>query len=208
MFEQLLNYLQKIDLGLKQTNHPDGRINSAVLEEHVLAALKQWAPKNLELIFPKTRHWYDFAVIDGTKFYPVNIKIVKTLGQKENLNCKLGLYYALTGENPDALGLSNEMSWTQFLAALKDRMRENTADYYFLVLAKTGKQIEIVSLKNLAKYITNGNNLPFQSNLIAGPKRTYTEFKTAALSALRASLEQRGLAAQYFAANFHEDEKC
>lgn len=70
----------------------DGRINSSINEDEVIKILS----KRFYIMVPKSRAWYDFALETNNNFYPVNIKITDTT-HADNLNCKLGIYYALTG---------------------------------------------------------------------------------------------------------------
>lgn len=70
----------------------DGRINASYNESELLKEVKA----NFDVQIPKSRAWYDFAVQTQTAFLPVNIKVTDTT-HADNLNCKLGIYYALTG---------------------------------------------------------------------------------------------------------------
>lgn len=83
-------------------SYEDGRVASAVSEKNIIDAIK----KNFEIIVGKKRSCYDFAYEEDNRFYPVNIKITRL--STDNLNCKLGIYYALTGQKPD---FDNEIRW-------------------------------------------------------------------------------------------------
>ena len=92
--------------------HQDGRINASVNEDEVLTMLR----RRFNIISPQTRNWYDFAVQTGSDFYPVNIKITNTT-HADNLNCKLGIYNALTGLIPD---FANEIRWVSYFEKFKE----------------------------------------------------------------------------------------
>jgi len=84
---------EKIKLSKKSR---DGRINSA-LNEDILVKL---ISNNFEINLPRARDWVDFSFEEKSILYPVNIKIIETT-KNDNLSCKLGIYYALTGMIPD-----------------------------------------------------------------------------------------------------------
>ncbi len=133
----------------------DGRINSSLNEDEIIKLLI----KNFEIDIPKSREWYDFSFNEKGIFYPVNIKVTDTT-HSDNLNCKLGIYYCLTGKIPD---FPNETSWSNFFSFLSKEIRSNNRDYYFLIVnKKNNNDIFINSLKSLNILQPNGNNLPFQ----------------------------------------------
>ncbi len=109
---------------------------------------------------PQKRHWWDFAIRENGVLYPVNIKVTEMSPAADNLNCKLGLYYALTGKEPN---FANEIRWREFFSNLSDDMSENDRDYYFLVFNKSEPgEVVLANLKGLRTLQPNGNNLPFQ----------------------------------------------
>lgn len=135
----------------------DGRINSSFNENDLVSLLsKQFSGVSS----PPPRYWYDFGYNDGSKFYPVNIKITET-NSADNLNCKLGIFYALTGLDPD---FANETNWNKFFQILKENLSDSpSTDYYFLVVNKYDtSDTWIASLKTIRTLVSNGNNLPFQ----------------------------------------------
>jgi hypothetical protein len=144
---------EKVNLSAKFS---DGRINASINEDEIIKSLK----KKIDIIVPKARAWYDFAVETKSNFFPVNIKVTDTT-HADNLNCKLGIYYALTGLLPD---FPNETNWLSYFEKLKENLGKNEdKDYYFLIVNKTDKQdVFINTLKSLCKLQPNGNNLPFQ----------------------------------------------
>ncbi len=152
---KIQEFLSKNDLVLSKP-FEDGRINASVNEDEVLRIIKQ----KFDIIIPKSRNWYDFAIETKNAFYPVNIKITDT-SHADNLNCKLGIYYALTGLQPD---FANEIPWLKYFERLKDNLgKETDKDYYFLIVNKKSTQdVFVNSLKGLQNIQPNGNNLPFQ----------------------------------------------
>jgi hypothetical protein len=165
----------------------DGRINSIKNEDEVLQIIE----KKFEIIKPRARDWYDFAIEKDQEFYPINIKITNTTGN-DNLNSKLGLYYVLTGKLPN---FKNELGWELFFKELAENIEENSKDYYFLVINKDNPQdIFVNSLKQLSQLVANGNNLPFQChwNRNRVPVlRKYSESRLFLLGRFYKSLELR-----------------
>jgi hypothetical protein len=149
---------------------PDGRVNSAINEGEVRKALlhfsknNEWFRRHSQLTIqePPPRSWYDFVVIGPNVFVPVNIK-VSACNTADNLNCKLGLYYALTGRMPD---FGNGTGWQTFMKELAQHISNAPdADYYFLVVSKRELgEVFWTSLKKIGKLVPNGNNPPFQCN--------------------------------------------
>ena len=136
----------------------DDRVNAAINESKVIAELKNNFPFIIEP--PRPRHWWDFAVQEADKFYPVNIKITQMKSVADNMNCKLGMYYALTGEIAE---FANESSWQIYLRELSKNIKENNKDYYFLVINKSDScDVILQRLKTLGSLNPSGSNLPFQ----------------------------------------------
>lgn len=165
----------------------DGRINSSFNEAEVLNRLLN----KFSLDVPNAREWYDFSFSFNGEFVPVNIKI-STTDTNDNLNCKLGIYYCLTGQLPP---FGNGIDWDSYFTCLNENMQKNSKDYYFLIINKTNTQdIFIASLKTLAELTPNGNNLPFQAkwskNKIPND-RTYQEAKDFILSNFAKSIKAR-----------------
>lgn len=165
---RITEFLQQQPIPLTRMGE-DGRVDSAVNESEIIQLLE----KNLHLIGisqnqfkkPKAREWYDFALEitndEGqTVFYPVNIKVTDTT-HADNLNCKLGIYYALTGMLPD---FPNETKWQVYFNKLKQHIgKDISKDYYFLIVNKNkSDDIFCNTLKGLHNLQPNGNNLPFQ----------------------------------------------
>lgn len=156
ILEKIVDYLKKIDFDLSQKSR-DGRINSAFNEDELLSIIK---PKFPNIEYPKKRDWKDFSFEENGQYIPVNIKITKT-DTTDNLNCKVGIYYALTGKIPS---FDNQIDWGNYLKNLRRDITPNNQDYYFLIVNKNdSKDIYTTSLKTIDKIVPNGNNLPFQA---------------------------------------------
>ena len=153
---------------------------------------------------PRSRQWFDFSIEEDGEFYPVNIKVTDTT-HADNLDCKLGIYYALTGKMPD---FPNEISWSGYFEKLKTNLGENQKDYYFLVVNKSNtKDIFINTLKSLSALRPNGNNLPFQCKWGANKKpreRTFDDAKKFILETFGESIKRRGEIYFIFKRLFHE----
>ncbi len=165
----------------------DGRLNSSVNEEEILNTIKHFP-----IQLPKAREWWDFSFEENDIFYPVNIKTTTTK-TADNLNGKLGIYYALCGLLPT---FNNEIAWEKYFQKLHKDLGKNTdRDYYFLIINKNDpKDIFINSLKGIQTLQPNGNNLPFQckwDNNREIVQRDFTESKNFILSALAKSVELR-----------------
>ncbi|GAA6822832.1 hypothetical protein VN0739_13680 [Helicobacter pylori] len=164
----------------------DGRLNSSVNEEEILNTIKDYFPIQL----PKAREWWDFSFKKNDIFYPVNIKTTTTK-TADNLNGKLGIYYALCGLVPE---FNNEIAWEKYFQKLHKDLGKNTdRDYYFLIINKNDpKDIFINSLKGIQTL--QPNNLPFQckwDNNREIVQRNFDGSKNFILSALAKSVKLR-----------------
>ncbi|MFP6042998.1 restriction endonuclease [Helicobacter pylori] len=162
----------------------DGRLNSSINEEEILNTIKDYFPIQL----PKAREWWDFSFEENDIFYPVNITTTKTA---DNLNCKLGIYYALCGLLPE---FNNKIAWEKYFQKLhKDLSKNTNRDYYFLIINKNDpKDIFINSLKGIQTL--QPNNLPFQckwDNNREIIQRDFDGSKNFILSALAKSVKLR-----------------
>lgn len=205
--------LQSIELSKSSV---DGRINSSLNEQEVIFIIKdyvensEWMKENnLTIGVPNidnNRCWYDFSIesldtLENNMFMPINIKITKIDGAADNLNCKLGIFWALTGCLPssvivDNFHLSNGISWEHFFKFLDNKMAVNKdKDYYFLVINKDDtKDIFWSSLKSLKTISPNGNNLPFQCKWKENRERVIRNFIDARdfiLTCFKISIEKR-----------------
>ncbi|EMH02365.1 hypothetical protein [Helicobacter pylori] len=164
----------------------DGRLNSSVNEEEILNTIKDYFPIQL----PRAREWWDFSFEENKIFYPVNIKTTTTK-TADNLNGKLGIYYALCGLLPE---FNNEIAWEKYFQKLHKDLGTNTnRDYYFLIINKNDpKDVFINSLKGIQTL--QPNNLPFQckwDNNREIVQRSFIESKNFILSALAKSVKLR-----------------
>ena len=167
----------------------DGRIASANNEKQIIQKIAD----NFDLQQPdKSRCWWDFAVTDKGIFYPVNLKISEFQNANDNLNCKLGIYYALTGQDPN---FANEIGWSDFFRLLANNMQKNDKDYYFLVVNKLNtNDVLVQGLKTISTLVPNGNNLPFQCCWLKNRQpvvRPFTEAQDFLLSHLARSVKLR-----------------
>lgn len=180
-------------------NSRDGRINSAFNEDEVFHLIES----KFNINRPNMRDWVDFSFEENGNFIPVNIK-VSTTKTADNLNCKLGIYYALTGKIPT---FGNGISWEQYFKNLNEDLKENNQDYYFLIINKENiNDVFATSLKGLYKIVPNGNNLPFQARWEDNREvmeRTFDKAKSFILSCFGESLKLRAEAYFHFAKYFN-----
>lgn len=160
----------------------DGRSDSAKGEEKVIGMIQNENSKNgnkwgnihsPNISSSNNRSWYDIK-IDG---HYCDIKI-SNLSGADNTNAKHGIYYFLTGQNPDKI--SNAQS--KFFKAMKENEKaDDERDYFYIVINKNNhKDIFITSLKNIPEVNINPNNLPFQAkwnDCRKAKKRTWEEAK-------------------------------
>lgn len=195
----IVAFLQANPIALSKQSR-DGRINSAFNEDEIFNLLESHFAINR----PNMRDWVDFSFEENEIFYPINIK-VSTTKTTDNLNCKLGIYYALTGKIPP---FGNGVSWEYYFKSLKENIQENSKDYYFLVINKDNPcDVFATSLKCLESILPNGNNLPFQAkwdnnrNII---QRDFESAKTFLLGTFEQSLRLRADAYLHFKRYFYE----
>ncbi len=171
LLTEMVDFLRTQNLHLSKASR-DGRINSTSNEDEIFNLLEA----NFDINRPNMRDWFDFSFRENDIFYPVNIK-VSTTKTRDNLNCKLGIYYALTGKEPN---FDNEIKWADFFIALKDNIQENSKDYYFLIINKNNpNDIFATSLKRLKDIKPEGNNLPFQAKWDANREIITRDFEGA-----------------------------
>ena len=152
---EMCDFLSESKVPLTRTDN--ARLDSAVNEKTVLDKLSERFAIEQQ---PQARHWWDFSIRDDGVLLPVNLKLTELGSANDNMNCKLGIYYALTGREPD---FANETPWHDFFKRLAGDMRENSRDYYFLVVNKNDSaDVFAQGLRTLGTLTPNGNNLPFQ----------------------------------------------
>lgn len=196
---EIVKFLQTQNIALSIQSR-DGRINSAFNEDEIFTILNQ----NFTINRPNMRDWVDFSFDENNVFIPVNIK-VSTTKTTDNLNCKLGIYYALTGQIPP---FNNGVSWDNYFKNLSENLKENTADYYFLIINKDNPaDVFATSLKGLESIVPNGNNLPFQAKWDSNRyyiHRDFTEAKNFILKTFGESLKLRADAYLSFRKYFYD----
>ena len=152
---EMCDFLSESRVPLTRTDN--ARIDSATNEKTVLEKLSERFAIEQQ---PQARHWWDFSIRDDGVLLPVNLKLTELGNANDNMNCKLGIYYALTGREPD---FANETPWHDFFERLAGDMQENSRDYYFLVVNKNDSaDVFAQGLRTLGTLTPNGNNLPFQ----------------------------------------------
>ena len=119
----IVGFLKSKDFSLSSHTR-DGRLNSAFNEDEIFNLLEQ----NFSINRPNMRDWVDFSFEENNNFYPINIK-VSTTKTADNLNCKLEIYYALTGKIPP---FSNGVIWEIYFKNLNVEFVNSTT-------AKNGK---------------------------------------------------------------------
>lgn len=171
----------------------DGRYNSTINEDEILNYLEQTFDfSEYKYTRPNAREWFDFAIEKDQEFYPVNIKVTTTT-RADNLNCKLGIYYALTGLKPS---FDNEINWSSYFKKLNNGFgKHQDKDYYFLIVNKDDlSDVFCTTLKCIQNLKPNGSNLPFQSKWKDNHRLITRSFQEAAdfiMNTLGESLKRR-----------------
>ena len=174
-------------------HNQDGRINSAMNEDEVLNFIERsFDFGQYRLVRPQARDWFDFAIEGNQEFFPINIKVTNTT-TVDNLNCKLGIYYALTGLKPS---FGNGIGWSAFFEKLsRSFASKKDKDYYFLIVNKKDlSDVFCSTLKCIQNLTPNGNNLPFQSKWKDNHELVFRTFEQAAdfiMNAFAASIKLR-----------------
>lgn len=199
LLNDIVSFLKNQNLQLSKQSR-DGRFNSVLNEDEIFRLLET----NFTIKQPNMRDWLDFSFDENDVFYPVNIK-VSTTKTADNLNCKLGIYYALTGKIPS---FSNGVSWEEYFKILSENLELNSKDYYFLIINKDiPRDVFATSLKSLESILPNGNNLPFQAKWDDNRKlknRDYESAKAFLLGTFEESLKLRADTYFYFKKYFYE----
>lgn len=169
------------------------RIDSA--KNHVLI-LDKLAEQRQFAISPSANPsdgWYSFEIAcsEGA-LLQVKIK-VSSFSRADNLNCKLGIYHALTGQRPE---FTDKIGWDRYFQLLKHNLdRDCDEDFYFLVVNRNDtSDVFCNSLKGITTLRSNGSNLPFQCNWNDNRKpnqRSNPEATQYILGALRESARLR-----------------
>lgn len=139
------------------------RIDSAKNHVVILDSLAQQRQFEIALSENPSDGWYSFEVArDRGTPLPVKIK-VSSFSRADNLNCKLGIYHALTGQRPE---FTDKIGWEHYFQLLKHNLDPSCEeDFYFLVVNRTDtSDVFCNSLKGITTLRPNGSNLPFQCN--------------------------------------------
>lgn len=184
---------KRIKLATGNENH---RIDAVQSQTKILNLLQ----KTFQIELPPSRDsWFSFSISSGTNWYPVKIKVSR-FSRADNLNCKLGIYFALTGVRPD---FPDEIDWDDYFQLLSANICENTKnDFYFLIVNRNdSSDVFCSSLKGINTLIPNGNNLPFQckwSDNRALSNRSHKDATNFILDKLKQSAELRASAFESF----------
>lgn len=122
LLNEIVNFLrdESIDLSKRARG---GRLNSAFNEDGFSILISRFKC----IIQPNIRDWMDFSFEENGIFYPVNIK-VSTTNTTDNLNCKLGIYYAITAKIPH---FNNIIDWDQYFRVLSENLSKSSKDIFF-----------------------------------------------------------------------------
>jgi len=137
------------------------RINSVKSHTLILDMLRMHQPFGVKPFARPGVGWYSFE-IEGDNSRTLSVKIkVSTFLRADNLNCKLGMFYALTGERPQ---FTDEIKWEHYFDLLSKNLdRDCEDDFYFLVVNATdSSDVFCNSLKGIGTLSPNGSNVPFQ----------------------------------------------
>ena len=200
IMQQLVEFVSDKHVSLSKISE-DGRVNSSFAETDILKQVEVFIKTvaingvdHLRLHIPKMRYWYDFSITaecnNKEMFYPVNVKI-SSLKSADNCSSKEGVYWALTGTNPETI----KKDWESYSKSLSENLGRNVdADYFYLIINKDKtNDVFYASLKHLKELTPNANNFPFQCkwnknrNFI---RRTFRESKNFVLTAMAESIER------------------
>lgn len=189
-FERLTEALQMF-FNAKEVSesvkNKDGRLTSALLEEHVYEEIEIYYKDNDKVQVrqqqgkKELRNWADFYMTidnDGEIYdIPVNIKcptIKKDdfghwkAGSGDNASSNNSLFWTLFGIGEDWSGSGfwekvSEITDNYTKDKLIEMINECENDYYYLVVNKSSNNdIFFSSMKQLSEITINANNLPFQ----------------------------------------------
>ena len=222
-FIEICKFLSAANIQLSELDidkRHDSSVNEMEVKEIIFAFaetspyFKKYCLKLLDTNKENNRDWFDFAIISAPwakhrYFAPINIKVSDVeKGAADNLSCKMGIFYALTGCDPSDIEINgrkfnNNDSWETFSKMIDEYIGTNKKeDYYFLVVNKKDiKDIFYTSLKTLKSITANGNNLPFQcrwKDNRTRVERSYNEAKDFILSTLEESFRKRNSAKESF----------
>ena len=127
--------------------------------KNIASTLDQY---ELKMVEAQADQEFDLSIESENEFYPISLHpTILRWKENDNLNCKWGIYYALTGEKQNFV--DEEISWNKFLNLLKKDAKENDQDYYFLVINReNSSEVFWNSLKQINLLVTNGQILPFK----------------------------------------------
>lgn len=169
--------------------------------KNIASTLDQYG---LKMVEAQADQEFDLSIESENEFYPISINpTILRWKENDNLNCKWGIYYALTGQKPNLI--DEEMNWNKFLNLLKNNAKENDQDYYFLVINRENStEVFWNSLKQISLLVTNGQNLPFKccwNKNKSRVNRNFEEAKKFLMTNLRKSIKIRNQIMKKFRMN-------
>jgi len=153
-----------------------------------------------------SKFWCDFIIRtqDNRLWLPINLKVSSFKG-RDDLSSKEGVFYALTGIDPQTRSVR---SWDSYCKELASHIRRDNcdADYYYLVVRKSRPDdskadVFWTTLLPFHSLYPNGNRPPFQccwKENLEPAQRPRNEAIAYILSVLEATLVQRALALRSF----------
>lgn len=213
VLSELIEALSEQKINLSSSN-ADGRVNSIDNEKEltnlILNVYKKLPTfKKLNLVVEeqdKPRCWYDILIKDQNLsfFCPINIKISNFKNSSaDNISSKEGLFFSLTGEIQEKC----PNTWGKYFNLLSKKIKDNSTDYFFIILNKDNNSIYFNSLKRLKTLTPNGNNLPFQCKWSENTEivnREFNESKKFLLDVLFKSVKNRAKILDEFFESFKE----
>jgi hypothetical protein len=181
--DYLATALEKDIISLKVSGNPQG--DSLANQRAIGDSIRAFAsghPLFIENglqfeVEPSPKYWYDFLLrtADNGIWLPINLKVSSFSG-RDDLSSKKGLFYALTGVNPDSVSIGD---WGRFHTELSKRTKldDCSADYYYLVVRKPSVEypkaaVFWTSLLQLHHVHPNGSRPPFQCDWRENTERT------------------------------------
>jgi len=195
--DETVVFLKESSINLCEQSE-DGRVNSSIDEDIVLAKLKKKFPKHVTIMPP--RSWCDFVhTPTGT---PINFKS-SSFSNADNSCNFLTILHCFTDVS---ISSSRKPHKTKDLKILFEWIEKNKEklekeeltikrDYYFLVINKNDtKDLFYTSIKQLEEICVNPSNLPFQVNWGKNRKkisRTFTEAFSFCMKAIKSGIKKQ-----------------
>ena len=134
----------------------DGRLNSALDEEVVIASLIARFPDNVVKV--KTRNWFDFPFMTRGKTLVFNIKC--STGKTDNAMNKKALVYSLTPLEPEEI--PGSMTYNRMRELIDEHLndrRNPDKEYYYMYIDKNDKTVLVKSVLDVQNLVSNPCNI-------------------------------------------------